>query len=71
MKAKHVKAAGTVLGVILAIVMYLIFCGISWIITCGLYKLITLCFGWTFSWGIATGGWLIAYLLRCLFSKGD
>ena len=29
--------------------------GFSWILTCGIYKLITLCFGWTFKWSIATG----------------
>lgn len=37
--------------------------GVSWIATCGLVKLITLCFGWTFSWAWATGVWLILCLL--------
>ena len=41
---------------------------LSWIVTCGLIKLITMCFGWTFSWGIATGGWLIGCLLKGIFS---
>lgn len=41
---------------------------ISWLATCGIIKLITLCFGWTFSWVIATGIWLILFLLKNCFS---
>lgn len=37
---------------------------ISWLAVCGLVKLITLCFGFTFSWLIATGIWLILILLK-------
>ena len=37
-----------------------------WLATCGLIKLITLCFGWTFSWIIATGIWLILLLFYWL-----
>ena len=28
--------------------------GLSWIVTCGIIKLITMCFGLTFKWSIAT-----------------
>lgn len=38
--------------------------GISWIITCGIVKLITMCFGLKFTWLIGTGVWLILCLLR-------
>ena len=41
----------------------------SWLITCGIIKLITLCFGLTFSWSIATGIWLVLYLLHCFFKS--
>lgn len=41
--------------------------GISWIATCGIIKLITICFGWTFSWLTATGIWLIMCLARTVF----
>lgn len=41
---------------------------ISWLITCGIIKLITICLGLTFSWAIATGIWLILCLLRSVFS---
>lgn len=37
--------------------------GVSWIGTCGVIKLVTLCFGWTYSWGMATGIWLILLFL--------
>lgn len=40
---------------------------LSWICTCGLVYLITLCFGWTFTWAIATGVWLLGMLLSGIF----
>lgn len=43
--------------------------GISWITTCGIVKLITMCFGWNFSWAIATGVWLILCLLGTMFKR--
>lgn len=52
------------IGVILLVLLV-----ISWLITCGLIKLITLCFGLTFSWAIATGIWLLMALLRSIFKK--
>lgn len=42
--------------------------GLSWIITCGLIKLITMCFGWTFSWAIGTGVWLVILIAKSIFS---
>ena len=41
--------------------------GLSWIVTCGIIKLITMCFGLTFKWSIATGIWLIMCLLQSIF----
>lgn len=43
--------------------------GVSWIVTCGCIKLITLCFGWTFSWGVSTGIWLIMCCLTTIFKR--
>lgn len=40
---------------------------LSWIITVGLIKLITLCFGLGFSWLIATGIWLVLLILSSFF----
>lgn len=64
MKEKVKKGGLASLVIILLIaVVY----GISWIATCGIIKLICLCFGWDFSWGITTGIWLIILLVRGTF----
>lgn len=41
------------------ILLSVLILGISWIGTCGVIYLVTLCFNWTFKWNIATGIWLI------------
>lgn len=43
--------------------------GLSWIATCGIIKLITMCFSWTFKWNIATGIWLTLALLSSTFTS--
>lgn len=51
------------------VITILAFCyGLSWIVTCGIIKLITMCFGLTFKWSIATGIWLIICILRSVFN---
>ena len=65
MLTKHAGAAAGILVVLLTIATI----GLSWITTCGIIKLITMCFGWTFSWGIATGIWLIMCLARTIFGN--
>ena len=49
---------------IVIILIFVISFGLSWIVTCGVIKLITMCFGLTFKWSIATGIWLILCLLH-------
>lgn len=56
----------TAFGVGVAIIIVCYF--LSWLITCGIIKLITLCFGWSFKWSLATGIWAIICLLRSIFS---
>ena len=52
-----------------AVILLLILCGgVSWIITCGIIKLITMCFVLEFSWVIATGIWLIICILKSIFN---
>lgn len=62
MKEKLI-AAGIIIGAL--VLMF----GLSWILTCGVVKLITLCFGWTFKWSIATGIWLVGILLTGIFKS--
>lgn len=54
---------------IYALLVILAACGTSWLCTCVMIKLITMCFGWSFSWHIATGVWLIMCLAKTVFSN--
>lgn len=60
--------ANGVAAILFAIIMILAL-GVSWIATCGIIKLITVCFGWTFRWSISTGIWLLILLLKGVFSN--
>lgn len=42
---------------------------LSWSLVVGIIKLITLCFGLSFSLAIATGIWLIVFLIKLLLNK--
>lgn len=61
-----IKQGGVVAVVVILIVA--VCCGISWIVTCGIIKLITMCFGLEFSWVVATGIWLIICILKSIFN---
>lgn len=52
-----------------AIFMIVFLYFLSWILTCGVIKLITVCFGWKFKCTIATGIWLIMCVMENIFSK--
>lgn len=59
---------------IIAFIIAIILLGaISWITTCGIIALICLCFNLVFSWKIATGIWLILFLIgggiRCTIKR--
>lgn len=65
---KEKIAEGGIAALIFIGILILVF-GVSWIVTCGIIKLITICFGWTFKWSIATGIWLISLLLSSTFKS--
>lgn len=69
MRAKNVRRWGTALGCLAVILVLALAGGISWIVTCGIVKLITLCFELSFSWLWATGIWLILMLLSGALCK--
>ena len=69
MFTKFTKKFGFALGYLAVVAIFAAIAGVSWIATCGLVYLVTLCFGWTFSWGIATGVWFLMFLLRSVFSS--
>lgn len=58
---------------IIAIIVFIVACySVSWALTVGIIKLITMCFSWDFSLSVATGVWLILCILKLLFYKsGD
>lgn len=58
---------GGIVAVTVILVLAVLY-GISWIVTCGIIKLITMCFGLEFSWAIATGIWLIICILKSIFN---
>lgn len=58
-----------IVGFLIAMLVLALFWGISWIVTCGIVKLITMCFGLTFSWSIATGVWLCLMLLNLFLTS--
>ena len=62
-KIKH----GGIVAVVVILLLSVCY-GISWIVTCGIIKLITMCFGWEFSWAVATGIWLIICILNSIFN---
>ena len=50
--------------ILLTILLFILLCGLSFLITAGILKLIFACFGLAFSWKIALGTWLILLLLN-------
>ena len=67
MKNLDLKNNKTIRGTIAVLFLMAALIAFNWIVICGIVKLITLCFGWTFSWPIATGIWLVMILLRMVF----
>lgn len=59
------------LKVLMAITLIALAYGISWVMVVGLIKLITMCFGITFNYGIATGIWLVIVLIKLIFHRDD
>ena len=56
-------------NVLLAILIIAACVFLEWIITVEIIKLITMCFGWTFKWSVATGIWLIICILQSIFKS--
>ena len=69
-KNKKVIATGGS-ALLLTIIFLVVAFGFSWIVTCGVIKLITMCFGWQFKWSIATGIWLVMCLTRTVFKNNS
>lgn len=68
-KRDKIKISESGLALIFTILIVMILYGFSWIVTCGIIKLVTMCFGWTFKWSVATGVWLILCIARSIFKN--
>lgn len=65
------KMSGNILLIIGFIIIIILAYAVSWLVTCGIIKLITLCFGWTFRLSISTGIWLALILARTVFKSDN
>ncbi len=59
----------TIKSVVIGIIVFCTLYFISWILTCGIIKLITMCFGLSFNWLIATGIWLIMCVVKNILKR--
>lgn len=71
LKKKASNSNNTSIIALVVIVILALLYGFSWIVTCGIIKLITMCFGLTFKWSIATGIWLVLTLLSIYFKPNS
>ena len=68
---KILKGGSFMVGCLFAIILWLIAMGISWGLTCCIVYLITLCFGLVFDWWVATGIWLVLFLVSAFFGSNN
>ena len=68
-KRQRIFKEGFGLSIIIGLLIVVFLYALSWLVTCGLIKLITMCFGWAFKWPIATGIWLILCIAKTFFGS--
>lgn len=60
----RIKLSGETPGNIIVFVLLVLFCAaMSFLVTSGIIKLISMCFGFVFTWKLALGIWLALCLL--------
>lgn len=69
-KLKELLYTGGITTIAIIVLVMFLF-GFSWLFTCGIIKLVTLCFGLTFKWSVATGIWLILCLLSSFLKSSN
>ena len=53
----------------IALLLFIIMAIVSWAVVCGILYAVALCFGLVFKLRVATGIWLLLFLLLNIFSK--
>ena len=54
-----------ILTILIFILIIVLFLGMTWLVTCGLTKLVALLLGIDFTWSLGTIVWIIAFVLGC------
>lgn len=62
------RSLGFCLGCLFALILLMASVVASWLIVCGIVYAITLCFGWAFSWAIASVCWIAIVMIMALTS---
>ncbi len=57
--------------VITSIIAFIIVMVISFLVTAGLIKVLSLCFGFVFSWKLALGIWVLFILIKWLLPSAN
>lgn len=57
------KKTGAIVVIVVIVLMAL-----SWLVTCGVVKVLSMCFSFAYSWKLATGIWLVCLMLRWIIS---
>ena len=52
-----------IFAILVFIILLIVMLGISYFCTAGIFWLICKCFNWAFSWKLATGVWLVLFLI--------
>lgn len=58
-----------ILAFVIAIVALISPLALSWLVTCGLVKVVTMCFDYQFTWGLGTGIWVILFIIQSIFTS--
>lgn len=62
--------ATNLLGCLFVVIGVIFLLVISWLATCGLVYLATLCFGYEFTWLFGTGVWIVLWLIKSIIPSG-
>lgn len=54
--------------VLLFLTIFTVLCSLSWFCVCVIVKALSICFGFVFTWKLATGIWIVCLLLRWIIS---
>ena len=64
------KDEGMLLGCMIGVFVMIFVIALSWLATCGLVYLATLCFGYKFSWLFGTGVWIVLWFIKSIIPSG-